>query len=198
VQLAAARPVDLTAEADVEEEVFRQAYIPRKLEGVVHFERDAQRLKEGDHEGIYFQAISGLGGDGRVAASGTPKVFADALARLTAADVSGTVVSRGQADVCGKGEEDAESGAGGSVSRGGGEEGREEEAGSEGTSVNGDSENGSGHRGWVERVPVDKDALRVARKERKRAAKEVQAKKRLEKIPKKVKKRAERRGKVKS
>jgi RIO kinase 1 len=198
MQLAAARPVDLTA--DVDEAVFRKAYIPRKLEEVEHFERDAQRLKDGDQEGIYFQAISGLGGDGRVAADGVPKVLVDALAQLRAVEVSrdgGVGVARGSASASGADQGDTASEAASSMPGSTVEEGEDDETGDEGMSSAGEFEDKTMRGGWVEREPVDKEALQAARKDHKRAVKEVQAKKRLDKIPKKVKRRAVKKGKVK-
>lgn len=51
-----------TAEEEVEESVFQQAYIPRNLEEVDDYERDHQRLADGgaQAEGIYYQAMNGM------------------------------------------------------------------------------------------------------------------------------------------
>ena len=51
-----------TAEEEVEESVFQQAYIPRNLEEVDDYERDHQRLADGGDrvEGIYYQAMNGM------------------------------------------------------------------------------------------------------------------------------------------
>lgn len=51
-----------TAEEEVEESVFQQAYIPRNLEEVDDYERDHQRLADGGArvEGIYYQAMNGM------------------------------------------------------------------------------------------------------------------------------------------
>ncbi len=47
-------------EEAVADAVFAQAFIPRRLEEVVHFERDHARLQAGtDTEGIYFTSIAG-------------------------------------------------------------------------------------------------------------------------------------------
>jgi RIO kinase 1 len=35
--------------------VFQQAFIPRKLDEVTHYERDHDRLAAGQSEGIYYQ-----------------------------------------------------------------------------------------------------------------------------------------------
>lgn len=51
-----------TAEEEVEESVFQQAYIPRNLEEVDDYERDHQRLEDGGAaaQGIYYEAMSGM------------------------------------------------------------------------------------------------------------------------------------------
>lgn len=194
VQLAASRPLALTAEAEVEEAVFRQAYIPRKLEEVEHFERDAQLLQAGRGQGIYFQAISGLGADGTVAADGVPKVLTDALAALRsggsdAAAAEGReedgAATSGDEGVALPAAEDA------AVASGGEGGATSDTASSEGGGS--DSEDGPNGE-WVERAPVDRAALKDARKANKKAVKEERAAKRLDKVPKKVKKRAEKKG----
>ena len=64
METAATRPIVPTAEEQVAEKVWAQAYIPKKLDEVVHFERDHERLsKGGDIEGIYYQAIAGMKDD---------------------------------------------------------------------------------------------------------------------------------------
>jgi RIO kinase 1 len=58
---ASDRPLVPTVEEEVAEKVWAQAYIPKKLEEVVHFERDHERLQSGSNtEGIYYQAIAGM------------------------------------------------------------------------------------------------------------------------------------------
>eukprot|EP00898_Chlorokybus_atmophyticus_P005913 jgi/Chlat1/6322/Chrsp44S05894 len=54
------RPAEPTHEESVAEAVFKQAYIPRTLEQVADFEKDAQRIAGGESEGIYYQTITGL------------------------------------------------------------------------------------------------------------------------------------------
>lgn len=48
---ARSRPISLTPEQEVAERVFQQAYIPKKLEEVVHYERDHERLQAGTNTG---------------------------------------------------------------------------------------------------------------------------------------------------
>jgi RIO kinase 1 len=103
VQLAGARPVELTAEAEVNEAVFRQAYIPRKLEEVVHFERDARLLQSGAREGMYFQTITGMAQDGSGAATGLPKVLLDAMRRQELGQVHARSGEEAELEVAGGG-----------------------------------------------------------------------------------------------
>lgn len=59
--IAANRGVEQeTPEEAVKEEVFKKAYIPRTLEQVVDFEKDAERAKEGQAEGILYSTLTGL------------------------------------------------------------------------------------------------------------------------------------------
>lgn len=58
------RPLERGAEAEVAEAVFQQAFIPRKLDEVAHYERDRDRLAAGDSsEGIYYQVVTGMSHD---------------------------------------------------------------------------------------------------------------------------------------
>lgn len=49
-----------TPEQTVKEEVFKKAYIPRTLEQVVDFEKDAEKAKEGQAEEILYSTLTGL------------------------------------------------------------------------------------------------------------------------------------------
>ena len=52
---------DFTAKQKVEEEVFKNAFIPRHLDEVVDFERDVRRMKEGkDTDLVMYQTLMGL------------------------------------------------------------------------------------------------------------------------------------------
>ena len=82
--MAATRPVELTAEKQVDEAVFQQAFIPRKLEEVDHFERDAQRLLEGKSKDIYFTTLTGMAPDGTGAGT-QPKVLLASQGRCSSA-----------------------------------------------------------------------------------------------------------------
>lgn len=64
MQNAATRPIVPTVEQEVAEKVWAQAYIPKKLDEVINFERDHERLQKGHgSEGIYYQAIAGMKDD---------------------------------------------------------------------------------------------------------------------------------------
>lgn len=59
--IAANRGVEQeTPEEAVKEEVFKKAYIPRTLEQVVDFEKDAEKAKEGQAEEILYSTLTGL------------------------------------------------------------------------------------------------------------------------------------------
>ena len=75
MEKAATRPIVPTVEEEVAEKVWAQAYIPKKLEEVVHFERDHERIQKGENvDGIYYQAIAGMKEDmsGAIARGGLP------------------------------------------------------------------------------------------------------------------------------
>ncbi|GIL49848.1 hypothetical protein Vafri_6156 [Volvox africanus] len=65
-EVAASRPIDMVPEEEVAAAVFHQAYIPRRLEEVINFERDHERLQRGgkETEGIYYTTITGMKQDG--------------------------------------------------------------------------------------------------------------------------------------
>ncbi len=160
---AASRPVVRTAEEEVAERVWAQAHIPRKLEEVVHYERDHAALQAAaaaraaggaggagnDVEGVYYQAFAGMRTDMRGAAAG-------GAAR--------------------------EGGASGSSSGSGSGSGSES-----------GSESGSGsERAFEERPRVSREDAQRARKEHKREVKGENAERRKTKLKKHVKKRATR------
>lgn len=43
-----------------ESEVFKNVFLPRKLEEVVDYERDIENLQKGESQGIYYQTMMGL------------------------------------------------------------------------------------------------------------------------------------------
>lgn len=168
---AAARPIVPTAEEEVAERVWAQAYIPKKLEEVVHYERDHERLQSGrDTEGIYYQSVAGMKADMSGAAT-TPAVVAAAAQE---------VAERDGMDA----REGSEGGAGAGGMSG-------SDSGSEGGESGSDSDDGgSGSEEYVERRKPTADEIKASRKENKKAVKEANAEKRKTKVPKHVKKRA--------
>lgn len=92
------RPQERTAEAEVAAAVFQHAHIPRKLDEVADFERDAAQLKAGDDSHIFYQTLAGLAPDGSHAATGVPQVLLSALRSQHDADAccsdSQSLVSR--------------------------------------------------------------------------------------------------------
>lgn len=63
MEMASTRP-KMSAEQEVSDAVFAQAYIPKKLDDVMNYERDHARLSKGtDTEGIYYQALAGMKND---------------------------------------------------------------------------------------------------------------------------------------
>jgi len=54
---------EITEQEKVDEAVFQKVFIPRTLEEVPHFERDVFSAREGDMEGILYQAVTGMKAD---------------------------------------------------------------------------------------------------------------------------------------
>ena len=205
--------MQLTAEEEVDEEVFRQAYIPRSLDEVAHFERDHSRLQAGQRDGIYFQTITGRNLDGSLAPrDAAPHVLQHAARK--AAEAARALGPAGDVFASTHAAEAAEAASEESCARLVGvapackpiEERREEaeasseegsDSDSDASSESGSESDGEGgrRRVYVERVPVDKDAVRADRRANKAAVKEARKEKRKTKIPKKVKKKGEKKGK---
>jgi RIO kinase 1 len=175
---ATSRPVVRTAEEEVAERVWAQAFIPKKLEEVTHYERDHKRLVEGkDTEGIYYQSIAGMNADMSGAAD-TPAVVAAAQQELKETEENRKERKKKTAENDG---EDGD-GEGDSSDRGSGESDSGSESGSDSDS------DGSGE--FVERIKLTKEEIRAARKENKKVVKDANAEKRKVKTPKHIKKRA--------
>lgn len=220
MQVAATRPLELTAEMEVDEAVFRQAFIARKLEEVEHFERDAQRLLEGNIKDIYFPTLTGMAADG-TGAGCQPKVllayqnsFPSAQRTVVGSDsvscpqnlglralndekpaqneASVQRVADEAQRVCGS-EDKSVSGAHVKMPHGEvpGSDSEVDESASQASDVT-DVEGE-----WSERARMSPEEVKDARKANKQAVKAEQREKRLSKVPKKVKKRAEKKGKVK-
>ena len=170
MEAAATRPVARTAEEEVAERVWAQAFIPKKLEEVAHYERDHARLQQGtDTEGIYFQALAGMN-----------------------ADMSGVaeVPPLGQVVVVGKKKKDKIEG----LKVHGDEDDDDDDDDSSSSSSSGSSDEDGDDDEWVEaQAKMTKEEVREARKDNKKAVKEANAAKRKTKIPKHVKRKGTKR-----
>eukprot|EP00795_Rhopilema_esculentum_P006788 gene6788-12359_t len=51
---------DVTQQDLVDEEVFKKAFIPRNLDEVIDFERDAMKAQDGTSEDVYYPMVTGL------------------------------------------------------------------------------------------------------------------------------------------
>ena len=164
---AASRPVVRTAEEEVAERVWAQAHIPRKLEEVVHYERDHAALQAA----AAARAAGGGGGAGGAAAGDVEGGYYQAFAGMRT-DMRGA--------------------AAGGAAREGGASGSSSGSGSGSGSESG-SESGSGsERAFEERPRVSREDAQRARKEHKREVKGENAERRKTKLKKHVKKRATR------
>lgn len=202
VQVAITRPQALTAEEQVDEAVFQQAFIPRKLNEVEHFERDSERLIRGENKDIYFQTLTGMAPDG-TGAGAVPKVLLHAAnchegwgSGAGDAELEGSTASVWPAEVGGG--DRLQPAVPQKLGRVEEHVSACEESASDGESVSGsDADGGTNEGGWEERPVVSAEEAKEARKANKKAVKEQQREKRLTKLPKKAKKRAEKKGKVK-
>jgi RIO kinase 1 len=179
---AASRPVVRTAEEEVAERVWAQAFIPKKLEEVTHYERDHKRLVEGkDTEGIYYQSIAGMNADMSGAAE-IPAVVAAAQLEYEEKKTrkGGSKKKDGDADV------DAAEKINNNED-GGGDSSDNSDSDDDISETDSDSD---GSREFVERVKMTKEEIRAARKENKKIVKDANAEKRKVKTPKHIKRKA--------
>lgn len=153
------------------ERVFHQAFIPRRLDEVTHFERDAARIATGGNlEGIYYQTVTGLEAD----LSGVRTVPV-VLQRMFASEPGGAVAEPAVE-------------ASGSASGGDQAEGEAEGGGEDGTDSEDTGEEGSSSD-WEDRPSgPTRDEVRAARKANKEAVKLAKREQRKVKMPKHLKK----------
>ena len=174
------------------DEVFQQAFIPKRLDEVDTFERDQRRLRAGAgvSEGVYYQSITGMKDD-MTGTESTPKILrakaeAEGLGWAGMATTTSASARRrekreaekndgGEAEKDEDGEDGETSGSASSES-----DGFEEEL----------DENGEPTRRRRIKAPVDKAAVRAARKENKKEVKAEAAERRKTKIKKHLKKKA--------
>ena len=188
------------------DEVWQQAFIPKRLDEVDTFERDQRRLRSGggETEGVYYQSITGMKKD-LSGVETTPKILrakADAEGLGWAGVATTTSASARRRENGGNGKRGSPTGA--PVSGDGGADGASDaegsaapESGSSSESEEELDENGDPIRRRRRKEPVDKAALKAARKANKAEVKAEAAEKRKTKIPKHIKKKATRGNKKK-
>ena len=224
------RPQERTAKAEVAAAVFQNAHIPRKLDEVADFERDAEHLRAGHDDHIFFQIVSGMTRDGTRAATGVPQVLLNALQSendicagcthsesatelADAAAQPGPSLQQSAQNQHHHSKVSAQHRNAYLLSSQGSQQGSEAQLSSRSASSRSSSSCSSVHSGTGQaqaalEVQVQlhhpKDAskpthedLKAARKENKQAVKADRAERRTHKIPKKVKKAAEKKGKHK-
>ncbi|KAH3734195.1 serine/threonine-protein kinase RIO1-like [Dreissena polymorpha] len=175
---------DVTEEDKVNEEVFKNVFIPRTLDQVVDFERDFYRQKKGDETELLYSKLTGLTTD----LSGSQQM--PTILQDTANDPSSTKDTRLTEDT-----QDTQSVVTESVN-----EEEQEDTNSESDENASENEDNSDCENKKEKTKLfirDRDESPNSRKERKRIVKEAQKEKRLTKIPKHVKRRKEKVGKQK-
>ena len=196
------------------DEVFQQAFIPKRLDEVDAFERDQRRLKasssahgdgaEREVGGVYYQSITGMKHD-LSGVETTPKILRQKAAKdrearnvalsdgLTATSVAASAKRREAR----KSEADDDAGiGGGDVAMKGVDDSDDEDDDEDSDDEDSDDEveldeNGDAiKRRRRGRAPIDKDAVRAARKENKAAVKAEAAERRKTKIKKHLKKKS--------
>ena len=194
------------------DEVWQQAFIPKRLDEVDTFERDQRRLRSGggESEGVYYQSITGMKKD-LSGVETTPKILrakqdAEGLGWAgMATTTSASARRREERRNCELYHQNDVGGGGESADAGGGDERSAERSDSDASSPSGSSseseeeldENGDPIRRRRRKEPVDKAALKAARKANKAEVKAEAAEKRKTKIPKHIKKKATRGNKKK-
>lgn len=180
---------DASGADDLVDEVFQQAFIPKRLDEVDTFERDQRRLRagQGTSEGVYYQSITGMKAD-LSGVETTPKILRAAAENSFGMMATTVAKTKGKSiqvmDV--EDEQGSEEGSG-----------EESESESESESEPELDEDGNPIRRRRRKEPVDKDALKAAKKEHKAKVKAEAAEKRKTKIPKHLKKKATARNKKK-
>ena len=200
------------------DEVWQQAFIPKRLDEVDTFERDQRRVRDargGETEGVYYQSITGMKGD-LSGVETTPKILrakadAEGLGWAGVATTTSASARRRETEGNERGRRtsggfsrfsESVSGGDGDARRAGGDvtgadASAASESGSSSESEEELDENGDPIRRRRRKEPVDKAALKAARKANKAEVKAEAAEKRKTKIPKHVKKKATRGNKKK-
>ena len=167
-EVASKRSVEELTEADkINEQVFKNVYIPQRLEEVVHYAEDVENAREGKNtDNLHYANLMGMKAD----LSGAKKEL-----ELTGPTPSATSVDENCVEM-----EDVE----GSKRKSPEDDGEEEEE--EGEEEGSDESNSENEKG-----EENTKTYKELRKEHKQAVKEENREKRKEKLPKKVKKRKE-------
>ena len=181
-----------TPEDAAADHVFKNSFIPRRLDEVAHFERDAARIATGGNtEGIYYQTVTGLAPDLSgvrtvpsllsPADGGAADAAADPHEPPPAAAPAATAPAASARD------------AGASGGDGSSDEEEDSDSASEAGSASGDEDGAP--RTWAHRpAPPSREEVRDQRRLNKDAVKEAKRERRLTKMPKHKKKRAEKKG----
>lgn len=184
------------------DEVWQQAFIPKRLDEVDTFERDQRRLRSGggETEGVYYQSITGMKKD-LSGVETTPKILrakqdAEGLGWAGMATTTSASARRREETGDGRTNNKEASGSSGDADADGSDSGASD-SGSSSESEEELDENGDPIRRRRRKEPVDKAALKAARKANKAEVKAEAAEKRKTKIPKHVKKKATRGNKKK-
>lgn len=181
-----------------------QSFIPKRLDEVANFERDADRITSGKNtEGIYYQNITGMKDD----LSGvreTPTVLAS-KARATEETAAGRDGSGRQAEAAAavesrNGTSERVENTVADKDEVGGEERHDDEGAESDSDTSGSSDSDSEGEGSdeLEKGGKDRDAERAARKEHKRKVKEDKREQRKVKVPKALKKKKMKKAKEKN
>lgn len=91
----------LTEQEKIEEEVFKRAYIPKRLDEVIDIERDIKKAKAGDGGDLVYKTITGLGAD--LSVQKNPELLDENGVKETSDNVNGDEDESGDDDDSGSG-----------------------------------------------------------------------------------------------
>ncbi|TPX56792.1 hypothetical protein PhCBS80983_g04275 [Powellomyces hirtus] len=179
----------------IDEEVFKQLYIPRTLDDVADVEKDVAMLQDGKGDELLYRQVTGLAlpPQSTVGPRVKPSVKAGVDEKVGAGTLGGEaekdrdsqseIADRKRVAVSLKGREDTPKS----------EETEEADENEENDDSDGESDEDDSDDEYDERTgkPMKKDEDKDLKKERKKAAKEEKREKRKQKVPKAVKKRKE-------
>ncbi|KAL6066917.1 Serine/threonine-protein kinase RIO1 [Balamuthia mandrillaris] len=158
------RGIDLTPEEELDEQVWKKSYIPSRLDAVLDAEKDVFKVKEeGSTEGLNYQKLTGLKDD----LSGTLEV-PEILAQSETPEKEGATKEE-------KGKDKVET--------------KDKEAKEEAEGEESDEEEGEESEDEDEDKEGEGEGKELTKKERKKQVKAMQRERRMNKVPKKLKKR---------